>query len=86
MSCLQPYPPAEEQAGRVGSSASAALRKLEVISSLKEELAFFRKKEAKPCQVDLLFVDFNLGKIGVVGEVGSEILLGGGNFIPWDVT
>ena len=39
-----------------------------------EELALLGEEEAEPRQVHLLLVDLDLREIGVIGEVGREVL------------
>ena len=41
---------------------------------LEEELALLREEEAEAREVDLLLVGLDLGEVGVVGEVGREVL------------
>ena len=43
-------------------------------TTFEEKLSFLRKKQTKPCEIDLLFVDFHLGKVGVVGEISRQVL------------
>ena len=41
---------------------------------LEEEIALLGKEEAEPRQVDLLLIRFDLREVGVVREVGGEVL------------
>ena len=41
---------------------------------LQEELSLLREEETESRQVDLLLVHLDLGEVGVVGEVGREVL------------
>jgi hypothetical protein len=41
---------------------------------LEEELTFLREEQAEPCQVHLLLVGLHLREVGVVGEVGAQVL------------
>ena len=54
--------------------------KFEDARVLEKKLAFFRKEETEPCEVDLLLVGLDLCKVRVVREVqrktGSETVLG----------
>ena len=73
-------PPAEEEKRREAGTARARTRartraaEVEDPLPLQEELALFRKEQREACQVHLLFVDFDLGEIGVVGEISGQVL------------
>ncbi|MFN7983546.1 MAG: hypothetical protein U0Q11_17000 [Vicinamibacterales bacterium] len=40
--------------------------------SFEKELALFRKEQREPGEVHLLFIDFDLREVGVVGEVRGQ--------------
>ena len=53
-------------------SSGAAERERALV--LEEELALLRKEQAEAREVDLLLVGFDLREVGVVGEVGRQVL------------
>src|SRR5919109_876675 len=55
-------------------ATAAASAKSEDILPLEKEFAFLRKEQAEARQVDLLLVVFDLREIGVVSDVGDELL------------
>ena len=74
VAALQPDTPAEKQCGHPGAAQTAAPREVEVPATFEKELAFLREEQAEPRQVHLLLIDFDLGEVGVVGEVGRQVL------------
>ncbi len=52
----------------------AGLDEVEISPAFEKEIAFFREEEIETRQVDLAFVDLDLGEIGVIGEIGGEIV------------
>ena len=80
----EPYPTAIEQRRGIAATedtsaagaadvAEATLRKLEDAAPLEKELALLGEEQAEAGQVDLLLVDLDLGKVGVVREVRGEV-------------
>ena len=66
--------PAVEQNRRVAAAARGHAAEAEQAPVLEEELALLRKEQAEARQVDLLLVGFDLREVGVVGEVGRQVL------------
>ena len=67
-------PPAVEQRGRVTRTESTGASERECALVLDEEVTLLRKEQAESGQVDLLLVGLHLRKIGVVGEIGRQVL------------
>ena len=87
MAALKTDPTTEEDCGGVATSeeststpSAATAAKSESLSKIKgatgfeKEFAFFGKEQTEPGEIDLLFVDFDLCEVGVVGEIRGEIL------------
>ena len=55
-------------------TASARAPRRQTAPGSREELPLLGKKQAEPGEVDLLGIRLDLGKIGVDGEVGRQIL------------
>ena len=67
-------PPPKKPAAPAESGADAAPGEVEDAASLQKELPFLGKEEAEARQVHLLLVDLDLREVGVVGEVGRQVL------------
>ena len=70
--------PAEEEIGRVaaagGEPGAGPAGERERAGAFEEEVALLGEEQVEAGEVDLLFVDLDLGEVGVDGQVGGEVL------------
>src|SRR5207247_3605361 len=64
---------AGDRSSTTGSARRGKAGEAEHPATLEEKVALLRKEEAEAGEVHLLFVDLDLGKVGVVGHISGQV-------------